>query len=95
MNDARVALLAVLIAPVGIVETVVGQPVHLVGRGSLCTALRGVTPCDERQRVLRVEHLLHAEIVAQGVIERALYISFASIAIGETHRPRPAFGIIA
>ena len=82
VHDARVALLAVLIAPVRIVVPVVSHPIHLVGTCTLGCTLRRVTPCSERERMSAVaKHLLHTEEVRQGVIECSLYVSLVSPAV--------------
>ena len=91
VHHARVALLAVLVSPVGVVEAVVGQPVHLVGAGALRCALGGIAPGDERERVCPVaEHLLHAEEVRKRVVERALDVAFVGPAVSDVAREGPA-----
>ena len=72
VNDTRTALLAVLVAPVGVVVTVVGQPVHFVCRSTLSGALSGVTPCDERYGVLVVQLLLGSKVIGERVVECTL-----------------------
>ena len=64
MHYSRVAFLSVLVSPVRVVVTVVGHPVHLVSAGALRSALGGVAPCHERQRMAAVaEYFLDAEEV--------------------------------
>ena len=90
VHHARVALLAVLVAPVGIVVIVVGEPVGLVGRGALRGALGGVAPCGERERVAVGPFLLEAEEVAEGVVERALDIAALGPAVGQASGEGPS-----
>ena len=91
VDNARVALLAVLISPVRVVILVVGKPQSLVGCRSLCGALGGIAPCRERQRMTAsVEHLLHAEEIRQGVVERAFNISFLGSAVCKVGGESPA-----
>ena len=73
VHDAAGALLAVLVAPVGVIQAVVGQPVGLVGRGTLLGALRGVAPRGQVQRVALVELLLQRQEVGERVVERSLH----------------------
>ena len=47
VDNARVTLLTVLVAPVGVIVTVVGQPIHFVGSGTLSCTFRGVTPSHQ------------------------------------------------
>ena len=75
VHYARVALLAVLISPVRIVISVVGQPVCLVCSCTLRCAFRRVAPCHERKAVLVADDLLHTEEVRQRVVERSFHIS--------------------
>ncbi len=60
VHHAAVALLAVLVAPVGVVLAVIGQPVCLVGAGPLLCALCGASPGGEVQGVPVVDYLLQA-----------------------------------
>ena len=65
VHHARVAFLAILIAPVGVVLVVVGEPVSLIGADALLSALRGRSPGAEAEAVAVVEHLLQGEEIAQ------------------------------
>ena len=89
VHDARVALLAVLVAPVGVVVAVVGEPVDLVRCSTLCRALRRVAPCREREAVV-AHHLLHGEEVRERVVECALYVSVACPAVAHVAGERPS-----
>ena len=57
------SLLAVLVAPVGIVLAVVGEPICLVGTCTLLCALCGVAPCGQVQRVAVFPLLLYGKQV--------------------------------
>lgn len=73
VDDTAGTLLAVLVTPVGIVLTVVGQPVSLVGRGTLLSAFSGITPGGEVQRMFLVDDLLYGHEISQTVIEGSLH----------------------
>ena len=92
VDNARVALLAVLIAPVGVVEIAVGQPVALVGGSALSGPLSGVAPGDDAQRVAVVELLLGSEKIGERVVECARYVagSHACPAVGDVGREGPS-----
>ena len=94
VDDTRVALLAVLVAPVGVVVAVVGQPVHFVGRGTLSGALCGVTPGDERDGVVVAQLFLCSEVVGECIVERSLNIrrTHAGPAVRDVGRISPAVG---
>ena len=94
LYNARVALLAVLIAPGRIIEPVVGNPVHLVGRSSLRTTLGGVAPCDERYGVLVVEYLFCSQEIAERIVAGSVNEADAlSPTVGQTAGKGPsAFG---
>ena len=79
----------VLVAPVRVVLLVVGEPVHLIGRRSLRSALGGVAPSGEGDRVVVAEKLLHTEEVRERVIEGALYVAALGPAVGDVGRDRP------
>ena len=84
----------VLIAPVGVILVVVGQPVALVGGGTLRGALGGVAPGAEREGVL-ARQLLHAEEVGERVVEGALHIAAVGPAVGDAGGPGPTLFVHA
>ena len=86
VHHAAAALLSVLIAPVGVVEAVVGQPVGLVGAGSLLGALRGVSPCGQVERVAVIENLLGRQEIGQRVVERAFHGGRVHVRPAVAHR---------
>ena len=49
VHHAAVTLLAILVAPVGIVLVIIGQPVSLISAGSLLGTLCGVAPSGKVQ----------------------------------------------
>ena len=90
VDNARVALMTILIAPVRVVVIVVGEPVSLVGRSTLGRALGRVAPGRETQGVTIVPLLLNSEEVRQGVVVCTLYIATVSPAIGKTRSDSPS-----
>ena len=89
-HHSAVTLLTVLPAPIGIVLIVVGQPIHLIGRRSLRTALGGVTPCREGKAMTAAKEFLHAEEIGKRIVRRTLDISRIGPAIGDVGRVSPA-----
>ena len=90
-HHARVAFLAVLVSPIGVVLVVVGYPVHLVGHGTLRGALRGVAPSGEGEGVVAC-NLLDTEVVGERVVEGAFHIALLGPSVTDAGGERPTAG---
>ena len=90
LHHAGVALLALLPAPVGIIKMCTGQVVGLLKGRAVAGALGGGAKGGQRQRVLRVEHLLDGEEVAPAVVERAFDDALVGVASHGAGGDRPA-----
>ena len=69
----RVAHLAVLVTPVGVVHIVPHQVVNLLGRGVLRTPLTGGPESDESEPVAVAPVLLHSQIICERTVVNSLY----------------------
>ena len=90
VHHAGVALLPSLVAPVGVVVVGVGEPVGLLGRGTLLGAFRGRAEGDEAQGVVVVEAFLGSEEVGEGVVERSFNHALGSPAVAHLPGEGPA-----
>ena len=85
--------MAVLVAPVGVVVIIVGQPVSLVGRGALGGTLGGVSPCGESERMAILPFLLDSEEIRQRIVECSLHISAVGPAVGQVGGDGPSAAV--
>ncbi len=87
---ARIALLAVLIAPVGVVVAAAHQVVRLLDGQALPTLDDGRAEAAEADAVPLVDALLRAEVVGVGVERGAVHVPFLRPALGARDTEGPS-----
>ena len=85
VHHAAGTLLTILIAPIGVVLAVVGQPVSLIGAGSLLCTFCGIAPGGQIQRMILIDDLLCREEITQAVVESTVHGSRIHIGPAISH----------
>ena len=89
--DARVALFAVLVAPVGVIQVVARQVVHLLQRTAALSALHGRAERRQGQAVASaVPLLLGHQGVREVAVERAVHVALVRVASAHESRKGPS-----
>ena len=91
LHNTRIALLAVLIAPVGVIIVTVGQPIDLLGRSTLLCTLGGRTEGRNRE-CMCVPAFFGAEIIGEGIVECAFNHTLVGPTIAKRACKGPSVG---